>query len=256
MEDFKRRTAMWTVTLLDSDYVSLLYDGGWPKFQRRIYDLLARYLKAHGDPAIVIGCCEVGAKRLARTGRPDPHLHIVTTGWGSRDEQGRWLLRPDVMDELVAKACQYAGLPSALRSACSRVEPVRHSVSSYLSKYLTKHLPVQLQGVSGPAQELIPRQWWNQSAACKALVDGCLIKLPPAFAAFCVRQQILLERLELGRAGVVPVGRKKTLLCDLPIEAWRFTFRSPEALMAAMELYAVWLSNNEELDVGELVMSG
>ena len=256
MEDFRRKTAMWTVTLLDSDYCSLSVGDAWPKFQRRIIDLLCRHLKANGDPAVVIGVVEVGAKRFARTGRPDPHLHLVTSGWGSRDKEGRWLLRPDVMDELVAKACQYAGLPSAPRPACSRVEPVKHSVSSYLSKYLTKQMPVDLRVMSPTSQNLIPRQWWNQSEACKAMVDGCLIKLPPAFAAFCVRQAILLERMELGRGGVRTVGWKKTKLSELPIEVWRFKFRSPEALMVAMELYSLWISNNEELDVGELVMSG
>lgn len=247
---------MWTVTLLDSDYLSLAHAGNWPKFQRRIVDLLCRYLKAHGDPAVVIGVVEVGAKRFARTQRPDPHLHLVTTGWGSRNPDGRWLLRKEVMDELVAKACQYAGLPSASRPAASRVEPVKHSVSSYLSKYLTKQMPVQLDDLDSVAQELIPRQWWNQSEACKAMVDGCLVKLPPAFAAFCVRHAILLERLELGRGGVRTVGWKKTKLAELPIEVWRFKFRSPESLMVAMEIYAIWVSNNEELNVGELVMSG
>ena len=256
MEDFKRKTAMWTVTLLDSDYELLLTSRGWAKFQRRIIDLLCRYLKANGDPAIVIGVCEVGSKRFARTGRPDPHLHLVTTGYGSRDKQGRWLLRPDVMDELVAKACQYAGLPSAERPAASQLAPVRHSVSSYLSKYLTKQMPVDLRVMSPTVEELIPRQWWNQSEACKAMVDGCLVKLPPAFAAFCVRHQVMLERMELGRAGTRTVGWKKTKLCDMPVECWRFAFRSPEALMAAMELYALWVSNNEELDIGQLVMSG
>ena len=256
MEDFKRKTAMWTVTLLDTDYCLLSASDAWPEFQRRVVDLLCRYLKANGDPAVVIGVVEVGAKRFARTGRPDPHLHLITSGWGSRDKEGRWLLRPDVMDELVAKACQYAGLPSAPRPACSRVEPVRHSVSSYLSKYLTKQAPVDLRVMSPKVQCLIPRQWWNQSEACKALVDGCLIKLPPAFAAFCVRHQILMERLELGRGGLRTVGWKKTKLSDVPVEAWRFVFRSPEALMVAMELYALWISNNESLDVEELVMSG
>ena len=256
MEDFRRKTAMWTVTLTDDDYLSLSIDGNWPKFQRRIIDLLVRHLKAAGDPAIVIGVCEVGAKRFARTGRPDPHMHIVTTGYGSRDPDGRWLLRPDVMDELVAKACQYAGLPSADRPACSQLSPVRHSVSSYLSKYLTKQMPVDLAQVDERQKALIPRQWWNQSEACKALVDGCLVKLPPAFAAFCIRQAILLERMDLGRGGVRTVGWKKTKLADIPVEVFCFKFRTPETLMVAMEFYALWVSNNEKLDLGELVMSG
>jgi hypothetical protein len=160
------------------------------------------------------------------------------------------------MDELVSKACQYAGLPSRHRPAASRVEPIRHSVASYLSKYLTKQLPVCLSEVSPEMQELIPRQWWNRSEACKAMLEGCLIKLPPAFAAFLVRNQIFLEREELGRGGMRRVGWKRTKLCDMPIEVFCFKFRSPEALMQAMEYFALWVENEEVLNIPGKVMSG
>ena len=256
MEDFRSRTAMWTVTLLDDDYLRLATSRGWPTFQRRVIDLLVRYLKAHGDEAVVIACVEVGSHRLARTGRPDPHIHLITSGWGRKDEEGRWLLRPDVMDDLVSKACQYAGLPLADRRSASSIARVRHSVASYMSKYLTKNAPIEVSGLDSEWSELIPRQWWNQSAACKAMVEGCMSKLPPAFAAFLVRNVILLERMELGRGGVRTVGWKKTKLAELPIECWRFVFRSPEAFMQAIELFAVWVENDETLNGGELLMSG
>ena len=256
MEDFRRRTAMWTVTLTDEDYLALSVSRQWPKFQRRIIDLLVRYLKANGDEAVVIACVEVGEKRLARTGRPDPHIHVVTSGWGRRRPDGQWLLCPDAMDELVAKACQYAGLPSRERPACSSIARVKHSVSSYMSKYLTKQAPVALGEVDGEWSELIPRQWWNQSEACKALVDGCLFKLPPAFAAFVVRNAVMLERFGLGRGGNVVVGHKKTLLCEMPIEMFRFRFQTPEKLHQAIELFALWAANGESLDVAGLVLSG
>ena len=256
MEDFRSRCAMWTVTLTDNDYLSLASAGEWPNFQRRIVDLLIRHLKAHGDEAVVLAVVEVGSKRFSRTGRPDPHIHVLTTGWGRKDKEGRWLLRPDVCDQLVAKACQYAGLPSAERPACSNVSRVRTSVSSYLSKYLTKTPSSGASFGSDEWHELIPRQWWNRSESCKAMLEGCMTKLPPAFAAFLVRHQILLERMELGRAGTRVVGWKKTKLAELPIEAWRFVFRSPEALMQGMELFALWVDNDEQLDVGRLVMSG
>ena len=247
---------MWTVTLLDEDYRCLAQRRGWPQFQRRVVDLLIRLLKAHGDEAVVVAAVEVGEKRFSRTGRPDPHIHVVTTGWGRRHPDGDWLLCPKRMDELVAKACQYVGLPSLERPAASRVEPIRHSVSSYLSKYLTKQLPVKLDEVSPEMQELIPRQWWNRSEACKAMLEGCLSKLPPAFAAFLVRHQVLLEQQGLGKGGLRTVGWKKTKLSELPIEMFCFKFRSPEALQQAIELFALWVCNNEELNLGELVMSG
>ena len=247
---------MWTVNLLDSDYLALALSGNWPLFQRRLIDLLCRYLKENGDPAVVISCCEIGAVRLSRTGRPDPHMHVITTGWGRKDSDGEWLLRPERMDALVDQACRYAGLPSVPRQAASQIARVKHSVASYMSKYLTKQAPVALGEVAEEWSELIPRQWWNQSEACKALVDGCLFKLPPAFAAFVVRQQILLEQLELGRGGIMTVGYRKTKLAELPIEMFRFRFKSPEKLQQALELFSLWVANDESLDVAQLVMSG
>ena len=256
MEDFRRRTAMWTVTLLDSDYLELSATGQWPKFQRRLIDRLVQYLKQNGDEAIVIACVEIGAKRLARTGRPDPHIHVITSGWGRRHPDGQWLLRADRMDELVSKAAQDAGLLPKDRRAASSIARVKHSVASYMSKYLTKQAPTEISGIDDQWQALIPRQWWNQSEACKALVDGCLFRLPPAFAAFVVRNCITLERLELGRGGTVVVGHKKTLLCDMPIEMFRFRFKSPECLQQGLELFALWDFNGERLDPEGLVMSG
>ena len=256
LEDMRRKTAMWTVTLTDNDYLSLLNTGRWPKFQRRIHDLLVRYLKSYGDEAVVVGVVEVGPKRFARTGRLDPHIHVITSGWGRRRPDGQWLLCPDAMDELVAKACQYAGLPSLHRPSASRVEPVRHSVASYMSKYLTKELPVDVEKVDSEMQALIPHQWWFRSAAAKALVEGCLIRLPPAFAAFVARCHGKLEALGLGRGGYSVVAHRETLLGTVPIEMLKFRFNRPEDLHAALELYLLWASNNEELDLAGLVMSG
>ena len=256
MEDFRRRCAMWTINLPDEDYVALSDSGKWPIFQRRIYDLLARYLKDYGDEAVIIGVCEIGPKRLARTGRAYPHIHVITTGWGRRHPEGGWLLSPDRMDELVSKACQYAGLSSARRIAASEVAEVRHSVASYMSGYLTKHAPIDMEALGPEQQALIPHQWWNQSEACKAMVDGCFFKLPPAFAAFVVRSMAMLERLELGRGGLAVVGHRETLLGSVPIELIKFKFKSPETFHQALELFALWVVNGERLDAAELVMSG
>ena len=76
------------VTLTDEDYIALSVTRKWPDFQRRITDLLVRHLQANGDAGLVIAAVEIGAKRFARTGRPDPHIHIVTTGWKTKDVTG------------------------------------------------------------------------------------------------------------------------------------------------------------------------
>ena len=256
MDDFRSRCAMWTVNLTDQDYISLSVTRKWPNFQRRITDLLIRHLESNGDAGLVIAAVEIGAKRFARTGRPDPHIHIVTTGWKTKDIKGKYLLRPEVMDELVAKACQYAGLPSRERSACSNISGISHAVGAYMSKYLSKQMPVTPAALAGQWEELIPRQWFNQSKACKAMCDGALIKLPPAFSAFVVRQQKLLEQFGCGKGGVRTVGYKKRKIEDVPIEVFCFKFVSPEKLHEAMELFALWVELNEPQDFGGMVMSG
>lgn len=247
---------MWTVTLTDEDYLELASTCKWPAFQRRVTDLLVRHLQSNGDPGIVIGVVEVGAKRFARTNRPDPHIHIVTTGYRSFDSDGRFLLSPQVCDQLVAKACQYAGLPFRKRPSASQVAPIRHSVGAYMSKYLTKQIPVKPEDMPPEWAELIPRQWFNQSKACKAMVEGATIKLPPAFSAFVVRQQRLLEQFGCGRGGVRTVGYKKRKIEDVPIEVYCFQFLSPEKLHEALELFCLWVELNEPQDFGGLVLSG
>ena len=256
LDDFRSRTAMWTVTLLDEDYEDLAMAGGWPNFQRRVTDLLIRHLQANGDVALVIAAVEIGAKRFARTGRPDPHIHVVTTGWKVRDPQGEWLLSPRVLDQLVAKACQYAGLPPRERPAASNISGIRHAVGAYMSKYLSKQMPVKPEALQGKWDNLIPRQWFNQSKACKAMVDGATIKLPPAFSAFVVRQQKLLEQFGCGKGGVRTVGYKKRKIEDVPIEVFCFKFVSPEKLHEAIELFALWNENNESLNLKGGVLSG
>lgn len=87
-------------------------------------------------------------------------------------------------------------------------------------------------------------------------MEGCLFKLPPAFAAFVVRQMAVLEGMGLGRGGLAVVGWRKTLLAAVPIEMLRFRFRTTEHLRQAIELFLVWVVNGEQLDARELVMSG
>ena len=80
------------------------------------------------------------------------------------------------------------------------------------------------------------------------MCDGAVIKLPPAFSAFVVRNQLLLEQFGCGRGGVRTVGYKKRKIEDVPIEVFCFKFVSPEKIHEAMELFVLWVENNESLD--------
>ena len=245
MEDMKESLCMWTVTLPDEDYSRLAELRGWPAFQRRLIDLLCRYLREHSVDAVAVAAVEIGDIRTARTKRPMPHIHLVVNGWGRRHPRGGWLLSPDRMDYLVSKACQYAGLPPSDRRAASNVAPIRKSVHNYVSKYLTKQRGVDEVDLSDGWDELIPRQWWNASEEARAMVDGALFKLSPGFAAFLVRKQVELERAELGRAFAVRVGERRSMTRGLVgIELTKFRFFSTDALLTAIEWYCLWVCDN------------
>ena len=252
MEDFRERLCMWTITLPDEDYCSLRGRPAWPVFQRRCIDLMCRYLRDHGVDAVAVAAVEIGDKRTSRTERPMPHIHMVVNGWGIRHPGGGWLLSPDRCDELVAKAAQYAGLPSAERRAASNVSAIRKSVHNYVSKYLTKQRGVEEVDVSDGWEELIPRQWWNASDEARALVSGALFKLSPGFAAFLVRKQVELERAGLGRASSVRVGERRSMTRGLVgIELTKFRFASTEALLTAIEWYCLWVVDEQVPIVAE-----
>ena len=246
MEDFKPYLCMLTVTLPNEDYAYMASAGrGWALFQRRVIDLICRYLREHGVDALAVAAVEIGDKRTRRTGRPMPHIHLVLNGWGRRRPDGQWLLSPKVMDHLISKACQYAGLPSRERPAMSSIEPIRKSVHNYVSKYLTKQAGVNEVDLSDGWDECIPRQWWNASEEARALVAGCFFKLSPGFVAFIVRKQVELERAELGRAFAVRVGHRYSMTRGVVgVEVTKFRFFSPETLLTALEWYCLWVADS------------
>ena len=251
MEDFKERLAFMTVSLPDEDLHRMAGTNIWPRFQRRYVDLLTRHLQEHGDEALVVAVVEIGDFRARRTGRPLPHIHLVCTGWGRKIGHRRYLLSPEVHDDLINRAAAYAGLPASDRRAAGNIQPIKKSVKNYVSKYLTKQAPVKEVDLGDGYEDLIPRQWWNRSEAACALLDGHLFRLPQAFAAFVVQRQAELEGHGLGRGGPVQIGVRKTMTGDLPIEIFRFQFKDPESLHSALELYALWcLTERQRIDSG------
>ena len=255
MEDFRERLCMWTVTLPDGDYEEMVGTRKWPIFQTRIRDGLLRHLKAEGDEALAVGAVEIGALRLSKDQRPRPHIHIVTTGWGRRSRDGRWVCSPKVMDHIIAKAAQYAGLESRPRLAASNVAPIRTSVHNYLSKYLTKDAPPGEMDLTDGWDELIPRQWWLASEAARALVVGALFRLPTGFAAFLVQRQRDLENAALVHARAITIATRKTITGEMPIEVTRFKFRGTDAIRICLEYYALWCDNPNVTIAGAAVMS-
>ena len=244
MEDFREKLAFITISLKNEDYVQMAGTNIWPRFQRRYIDLLIQHLMAHGDPALVVGVVELGEHRCKATGRPMPHMHVVATGWGTKVPGNKHLLSAEVNDELISKAARYAGAGRVDLRAAGQCVQVRKSVTNYVSKYLTKQAKVADLDTSDGWEDLIPRQWWNRSQEAVELLEGKKFRLPPAFAAYMVLRQKELEQAGLGTGNNVPVGWRKTITGDIPIEVFRFQFVSPEALHQALEMYAIWCTTD------------
>jgi len=243
MDELPKRCALTLVSLLDEDYEDLAASGNWPVFQRSYADRLTRLLKTAGDDALVVGVVELGEVRAKRTGHPMPHIHAVTTGWGKRDASGQWLLRAEVMDELVLLACRDAGLPDRERPAASSVNRVRGTVRNYLSKYLSKGTEIAGVSLEGGWENLIPHQWWFRSKAAKALRCGHMWRLSPAFAAFVTQQRKRLEALGLGMARLVVLRKLLSKTRSSSIDGVFFYWGSVEQLQQGLEWFSVWCAD-------------
>ena len=240
--EVRTRCALLTVTLPDSAYAVAAEKDAWWKFQTRYRDCLKAYMLSVGLPPLFIGVVEVGDKRLARTKKPMPHLHLVVYGWGMKGADGQWLLSPKAMDEVVRRACQYAGLPTDQLQAASRVEKIRFSVKSYLAKYLTKGVDVDSSQIEGEWLNCIPKQWWLRTKEIKEWLEGHLFRLPGDFVAFVLQQRKRLEGMQIGTGGNCKIAvRKSMTLGEVPIYRDFFHFWTPEHLAWALEWYAVWL---------------
>jgi hypothetical protein len=232
--------AMWTINLEDGWYLELKESGQWALFQRRLIDRVTQWLKECGNVALVLGVVELAPKRGARTGRPYPHLHCVISGWNCKKKGIGYILQGPYMDEIVRKALQDVGIRVDLIKAASNIDGIRQSVRSYVRGYLKKQVDLPSVDLSDGWDELIPHQWWNRSAAARALVDGHYFKLPPDFVYWMLLERKALEELKLGVGGVSVVGQRKTLtgLRDIEIE-W-FRFFSPAAISRAIELWLLY----------------
>jgi hypothetical protein len=243
MDELPGRCALSLVSLVDEDYEDLAVSGRWPEFQRSYADRVTRLLKANGDDALVVGVVELGEERAKRTGHPMPHIHAVMTGWGRRDASGQWLLRAEVMDEIVLLACRDVGLPDRERSAASSINPVKGTVRNYLSKYLSKGTDIAGVSLEDGWENLIPRQWWFRSKAAKALRCGHMWRLSPAFAAFVTQQRKRLEALALGMSRLVVLRKLQSKTKCSSVEGVFFYWASVEHLQQGLEWFSVWCTD-------------
>ena len=243
LEEYKSRMALWTVNLKTEDYLDLAESGKWPLLQRRLCEYMTQALRDLDLPALYVSVCEIGPGRLRDTGIPCPHIHALVGGWGTKDAKGSYVLNAAVSDAVIQKACTSVGLEVRDRSRAGQLVRIRHSVRSYLGKYLTKTGCSHEKAAAANYGSLIPRTWWNRSDDLYQLLQGHVFHLPRAFVAFVLQQRQKLEALGVCWVSSVVVGQRETLLGFKDIEVDRIQFRQPERLLRCLELFAHWLAD-------------
>lgn len=193
LEERRDLLSFWTVTLPDDALRHLARVDGLPRFTDRLLERLRRTLERRLGVALYVGVAELQPKRTRAVGYPCPHLHVVFQGRAHR--RASWLISPGELDGFIAAALKQTGFDvnGPLISA-GNVQRVKRSVRAYLSKYMTKGSSDARLWEGGLWQNLIPRQWWCWSQACRQLVESCTTDLPTGFLAWVWRhRQQLLE---------------------------------------------------------------
>lgn len=154
----RRRVALLTTTippLPDELYKEVTRQ--WSEIVRLFSQWLVRRLKAaHGYPWL-IGCVEIQEKRLENEGGLPLHLHLVFQS----KTKGEYTINLHEVSRAWQRAmcCAVPEIGNVDFSSATRIEVVKKSVVSYISKYISKGINQNVL-VSVQKGFKIPSSWW------------------------------------------------------------------------------------------------
>lgn len=158
----------------------------WPEAVRQFLQWLKRGLARANQKPWVVGVSEVQSKRARREGWAAPHLHWAQPSrMGSTDSEkdrkyreyvftpvqirGQWR---SIWENLLGKDALPA---STYWGSCESIQPVKKSVSRYLSKYLSKGNMVP--NPDDPERRILPG-WWHMTMDLKQEIWDGMCKGP------------------------------------------------------------------------------
>jgi hypothetical protein len=129
---------------------------------------LIRELESCGLPGLIIGCVEAQPRQSEKLGRFVPHYHLLFQG---RGRYSGWAIHKDWFRDTWWRCLVNAGVvpQDGDRSACSGVERVKKSVTSYLGKYLSKAAKVKAEVAANGSEVECPGSWHKIS---KKMLDA------------------------------------------------------------------------------------
>jgi hypothetical protein len=145
----------------------------WGALVNRLIQWIARRLERAGLPSVVISVTEFQSKRISRGDPAGHHIHLVFCG---KKTYGTWVIdKTDVRNFWQAEIARRLGRGFET-GASTRIERIRKSAAGYLGKYMSKGDAAVGEMVKRGWEWAIPRQWWNRTKACLALVRSHVAK--------------------------------------------------------------------------------
>ena len=225
----RRDCVFWTITLPSEIIYALAKLDTWHIFQDHIRRYLRRKLIQRGLGGELVGVAEIQMERTVRDGELCPHLHIIYIG--KKSGKKCWAIHYTVLDRIISRALEAAGIRGADVTAAGQVERVKASCAGYLAKYMSKGGRLAEESAAR-FLEALPRQWWFRSKEA-ALLEVSLSGFLPARFALAMLDWDQLGRLPEGLAVErVPIPDPRAPSC------WAIHFQDPEALLGALELWA------------------
>lgn len=155
----------------------------WHEIVRVFFQRLSRLLGRAGLPRRYVYVTEMQSRRSAREGHPALHLHFVIIGKFSANER---VISPGKVLE-IWKDVIAIYLPDERFFIKERIlEDVRHSVESYMGKYLSKGSgDVEAFQTPNDSVYSLPSSWWGMDNAVRRAVKKATIKDPKILAVVC-----------------------------------------------------------------------
>lgn len=144
----------------------------WSEILRRFQQSLTRKLKSEGLPQLLVGVTEIQAARFERDGVLGLHYHCVFVGRRPRCD---WAVHYLEIREMWRRS-----FPSKYQtldfSSSENVVRVKSAVDKYLSKYISKGVPVL--GDSAQIEEfrdVLPTTWYNCTNNLRRVIKSMVL---------------------------------------------------------------------------------
>lgn len=153
----KERLSFITHTIPDE-----FIDSTHANWQSILHNLRRRYIRAlqkAGLPKEVVMVTEYQEERLVKHGKAVLHLHILIVG---RHIKRTWQYKCEYYHQHWKECCEEYNRQhrdERLWSAATRVESIRKSAASYLSKYMSKGVATLASIVASDPNAFIPPSW-------------------------------------------------------------------------------------------------